>query len=300
MLADLPMCLARVPIATGAQVTLRRTILGQFAGPGNEARGALVQLRFERVDALGDQLLGPVGRQLLGDQGLRRGDRCINRHSSHLAHRVGFGSRDLLLGEFHAAVEMLLHRFPRLGGEDLRLLGGKGDDALGFVRRLALFAAIIGEYLLGLVAQAARLFQLLADQRGAGIEGGRDLLVHAEIEDHADKDEERYGDPEFRLGEKFHGHSLRAAETARATSGLAGAMPISRRTISAAVSEATASTSLSAKVLAARMRASASADLAERSRSSATRSAATSSFSLLRASCAIACARALASARACS
>ena len=37
--------------------------------------------------------------------------------------------RDLLLGKLHAAVEMLLHRFPRLGGEYFRLLGGERDDA---------------------------------------------------------------------------------------------------------------------------------------------------------------------------
>jgi hypothetical protein len=44
MLADLRMFLARAPTATGGQVTLRRTILGQIDGPGNEARGLSVQL----------------------------------------------------------------------------------------------------------------------------------------------------------------------------------------------------------------------------------------------------------------
>ena len=108
------------------------------------------------------------------------------------------GAGDLVLGELHAALEMVLHRFPRLGGERLRLLGGKGDDAVGLARGLALLAAIIGEHLLGLFPQAARLFQLLGDLRGARIEERGDLLVHAEIEQRAEKDEEGDGDPEFR------------------------------------------------------------------------------------------------------
>src|SRR5262249_58498636 len=121
--------------------------------------------------------------------------------------------------------------FARLGGEHLRFLGGKGDDALSLFFRVVLSAPVFGEHFLGFVSQVACFRELLGNCRRARIKRARNLLMHAEIEHHTEEDEERYGDPEFRFGDGFHGHSLRAAATAAETSGLAGGAPLSRWTI---------------------------------------------------------------------
>ena len=44
--------------------------------------------------------------------------------------------------------------------------------------------------------------------RGPSIESSGELLVHAEINDSAEEDEERYGDPEFRLEDEVHGSAF--------------------------------------------------------------------------------------------
>src|SRR4030067_599108 len=72
-------------------------------------------------------------------------------------------------------------------------------------------AASAAGTLRSLSAQALRLFELLGDRRGSGVKRRGKLLVHPEIEQPGDKNEERYRDPEFRLGDEFPGSSFRAA-----------------------------------------------------------------------------------------
>jgi hypothetical protein len=56
----------------------------------------------ERLDACGDEPIGSIGRELGGDQILRRCNRCIDRVAPQLAHRFHLGADDLLLGELYA------------------------------------------------------------------------------------------------------------------------------------------------------------------------------------------------------
>ena len=55
----------------------------------------------------------------------------------------------------------------RLLGEGLRLAARLLDDRLGFLADRAMLALVVGEQLLRLLAQAARLVELLADRLGA-------------------------------------------------------------------------------------------------------------------------------------
>ena len=152
-------------------------------------------------------LSAAVRRQLRRNHGPRRRDRGIGGRRAHLAQGLGLGAGDLVLGELHAPVELLLHRAAGFGGEDLGFLGGEVDDGFRLLDHVALLAAIIGQHLRGLFAQALGLFELLGDGSGAGVERGGELLVHAEIKHAADEQEERYRDPEFRLEDEFHGSS---------------------------------------------------------------------------------------------
>ena len=117
---------------------------------------------------------------------------------------------------------------------------------------------------------------------------------------HAEEQEERYRDPEFRLEDEFHGLVLPRGFDRLLDLGLGGATPISWRTMSAATSAATAFTSLHGRSL-GRLdaRLGFGAFLAS-SLSSLARSAAVSAFSLARPSSTIACAFCFASASACS
>jgi hypothetical protein len=77
------------------------------------------------------------------------------------------------------------------------LLGGERGDVVHFRDHIAQLALVVGEHLFRLFPESARLLELFADQKRAGIERARDFLVDAEIDEHADKDEERYRYPEF-------------------------------------------------------------------------------------------------------
>src|SRR5262245_3967379 len=127
----------------------------------------LIQPPLERVDALADELVGRFRRELLFDDGLSRGNRRIGCGFTHLAQGLTFGAGDLVLGEFHAPLEALLHRPPCLGGENLGLLGGEADDRLRLLGDIALLLPVIGEHLLGLFAQALGLVELLGDGGGS-------------------------------------------------------------------------------------------------------------------------------------
>ena len=85
----------------------------------------------------------------------------------------------------------------RLGGEPLGLGLGVGDDRLGLALGLALLALVFGEQLAGLVAQAAGLVELGLDAGAALVERVDDLLVDADIDQHAEEEHEGDGDPEF-------------------------------------------------------------------------------------------------------
>src|SRR3989337_2325354 len=63
-----------------------------------------LQQGLERLGVLGDELLGSIGRELGGDQILRRCDRYVDHVVPQLAHRFHLGAGDLLLGELYAAL----------------------------------------------------------------------------------------------------------------------------------------------------------------------------------------------------
>ena len=111
-----------------------------------------IQLGLERLDALGDELLGSIGRELGGDQILRRCDRYFDRVAPQLAHRFHLGAGDLFLGELYAAVEIFLQRLACLRSKGLRLLGGERSDVVHLRLDIAQLAPVVGEHLF-------RLFQ---------------------------------------------------------------------------------------------------------------------------------------------
>ena len=76
--------------------------------------------------------------------------------------------------------------------------------AVGLALGLALLALVFGEQLRGLVAQPARLVELGLDAGAAMVERLDDLLVGADIDEHADEQHEGDGDPGFRLLQDLH------------------------------------------------------------------------------------------------
>ena len=73
-------------------------------------------------------LAAASGRQLGGDDALGCGDRGIDGGAPHIGQGLRLGAGDLVLGELGSALEMFLHRDPRLGGERLRFFGGEAHD----------------------------------------------------------------------------------------------------------------------------------------------------------------------------
>ncbi len=136
---------------------------------------------------------------------LCRGHGGVGGGGAHFPQSLGLGAGDLVLGELHAPLEMLRHRAAGLCRQLLGLLGGELDDGFRLLGCVALLAFIVGEHLLGFLAQMLGLVEVLGDRSGAGIESARELLVHAEIEQAAEEEEERYRDPEFRLQDEVHG-----------------------------------------------------------------------------------------------
>ena len=110
----------------------------------------------------------------------------------------------------------------------------------GFLLGLALLALILREQRLRLLLEAKRLVELGFDPVAALVDELDHHLVHAEIDEPAEKDHEGHRYPEFGVELEHLGpQRLRASATAAATmSRLAGAMPISRSTIAAAASVA--------------------------------------------------------------
>jgi hypothetical protein len=90
--------------------------------------------------------------------------------------------------------ELALRRYPN-GGRALHRLQAVRGDLPGPGHHHRGGAAAQRRH----AADHPRLLELFADQKRAGIECARDFLVNAEIDEHADEDEERYRDPEFGL-----------------------------------------------------------------------------------------------------
>jgi hypothetical protein len=112
---------------------------------------------------------------------LRRCDSCVDRVIPQFAHRFHLGAGDLLLGELYAAVEIFLQRLACLRSQRLRLLGGERGDVVHLRDHIAQLALVVGEQLFRLFPEPARLLELFADQKRAGIERARDYPVDAEI-----------------------------------------------------------------------------------------------------------------------
>ena len=86
-------------------------IFDTFPSPSrSQAGGGHFRLDLSALMLVGDELLGSIGRELGGDQILRRCDRCVDRVAPQLAHRFHLSAGDLLLGDLYAAVEIFLQR----------------------------------------------------------------------------------------------------------------------------------------------------------------------------------------------
>ncbi len=195
-----------------------------------------VRNRLSACSGSAYELLGSIGRELSSDQILRRCDRYVDRVVPQLAHRFHLGAGNLLLGELYAAIDMFLQRLACLRSKGLCLLGGERDDVVHLSDDIAQLAPVVSEQLFRLLPEPARLLELFADPKRAGIERARDFLMDAEIDEHTDEDEERYRDPEFGLVDELHGHHANnsggpsAVFTVSVTSGSAstGMLPTSK------------------------------------------------------------------------
>ena len=121
-----------------------------------------------------DQRAAAALVDLRGDDLARRGDRDIDRRRADLRGGAGLGLGDALLGEALAPRQRLFEVARRLRRDALGFLPGMRDDRLGLGCRLALLAPIIGEQLLGLLAQSPRLIEFAADAGRALVERAGD------------------------------------------------------------------------------------------------------------------------------
>src|SRR5260221_12218805 len=184
-------------------------------------------------------------------------------------------------------------------GDALGLFLRMRDDRLRVGRGLGFLALVLGQELLGLVAQFARFRQLALDAHRALVEHADDRSPRR-LPDWDRKDHDGEKDPEFRLGQQMQQRVHQRASAAREWSTAAvilatsGAEPISFSTTERPTSTATPRMSASACSLLSTMRCSAAAICAVNSAAKARwRSAASAAMrSAVALIVAIACARA--------
>src|ERR1700732_1856620 len=148
----------------------------------------------------------------------------------------------------------------RLCGDTLGLVPGMGDDRLRVGRGLALLLPVIGEQLLGFVAQLAGFLEFAADTRRALVEAADDRAARR-LPHHDGEDHHREEDPKLRIGEQVHQCLClpRLPSTAAAIRAISGVTPVSFSTTARPTSTAMPRTSASASSLVAAMRRSAAA-----------------------------------------
>jgi hypothetical protein len=111
---------------------------------------------------------------------------AIAASTAKLANRFHLGAGDLHLGGLYAAVEKFLQRLACLRSKGLCFRGGERDDVVHLQDDIGQLAPVVGEHLFRLFSEPARLLELLADQKRAGIERADDLLMDTEIDQYAD------------------------------------------------------------------------------------------------------------------
>src|SRR6266567_3806203 len=255
----------------------------------------LVQLGFDVLDALGDEIVGNLALGGLPEDLLRRRNGGIGGGGAHVGERLRLGLGDLGLGDRGAPRDQLFQPRMRLVGDALGFGLRIADDGLSFAFGIPLPAPIFREQFLRVLAQPPRLVELTLDLVAALIERGEDHAMRPDVAEQRHEHEEGDADPE--LGFE-HGYPSSASSTAALTAESAGTAPISRSTIAAAASTAIACTLAMAADLVAAMVRSAAASLALSSDSSVLRRSSASALSRWLASSAMLCARPRASASA--
>src|SRR4029077_7627514 len=122
-----------------------------------------------------------------------------------------------------------------LDGKSFGLGLGAGDDRLRLVFGFLQLALVGGKQGFRFRFETARLVQLQLDTIAAVVDALHHELVHLEIAEDANEDNEGYGDPEFSF-EHVRSQCLSTFVTASATSSLAGVTPASRCTMAGGVS----------------------------------------------------------------
>ena len=130
--------------------------------------------------------------------------------------------------------------------QQLGLALGGGDDVGGFLFGFLALLLIFGEQLLRLLAQAARLVELVADLGGALVQRLGDHARHLHVDDDAEEDDQARSSAQNVASMP---PPTPAALTAAATAALSTLPPISGSTIAAAVSSAIVLTSARRRAL---------------------------------------------------
>src|SRR5262245_65785106 len=215
--------------ASSSRVLSRARVLCR--GRGSE----LVELALEVLDPLGNEIVGDLALDRAREDRLGSGDGGIGCGRANVGKRLRFGWSDLASRHLGAPRDEFFDLCFGFGRQPLRLGLGAGDDRLRFLLGFLLLAPIGREQGFRFCLEPARFVEFRLDAVAAVVDALHQRLVHAEIAEHGDKDDERGGDPEFGFE---HGvpQRLSTLPTASATSWLAGAVPVSRWTIAAAAS----------------------------------------------------------------
>src|SRR5260370_18761873 len=192
-----------------------------------------VQLGFDVLDALGDEIVGALALGGFPEDLLRRRDGGIGGGGAHVGERLRLGLGDLGLGDGGAPRDQLFHPRMHLVGDALGFGLRAADDGLGLALGILLPAPLFPEPFLRLLPQPPRRVELALDCVAALIERGEDHAMRPDVAEERHEHEESDGDPE--LGFE-HGYPLSAASTAALTAESAGTVPISRSTIAPAAS----------------------------------------------------------------
>src|SRR5205814_8654420 len=124
---------------------------------------------------------GGVAGHALAQDRLRDSDRRVGRGGADLRGRLRLGLGDLGLGSGRAAGHEIRHALVRLLGRALRLLASARDNRLGLALGLLAPAAVVGEHLRRLLAQALGLVEFGLDALAAMIEALEEGLEAAHV-----------------------------------------------------------------------------------------------------------------------
>src|SRR6478736_293867 len=154
---------------------------------------------------------------------------------AHVGKRLRFSLRNLAFGHLGVPLDEFLELGFRLGGKPAGLGLGTGDDRLRLVLGFLQLALVAGQQGLRFRLETARLFEFRLNAIPAVVDALHHPLVHLEIAEHANENDEGYGHPKFGF-EHRSSQRLSTFLTASATSSFAGVTPASRWTMAGAVS----------------------------------------------------------------